>query len=94
MVKKSHGPKVKSRKKLTQKPRYRPPITKFLQTFEIGQTVAIDQEPSSHHGMPYSKFKGITGQVVQRRGNSYIVEIKIGNSTKKIISRPEHLKSI
>ena len=94
MVKKSHGPKVKSRKKLTQKPRYRPTITKFLQTFEIGQTVAIDQEPSSDKGMPYTKFKGITGQVIQKRGNSYIVAIKVGNSTKKIISRPEHLKTV
>ncbi len=94
MVKKSHGSKVKSRKKLTQKPGYRPTITKFLRTFEVGQKVAIDQEPSSQKGMPYSKFKGSTGQVIGKRGNSYIVEINVGNSKKKVISRPEHIKAL
>ncbi|MBI2545407.1 MAG: 50S ribosomal protein L21e [Candidatus Aenigmarchaeota archaeon] len=93
MVRKSHGSKVKSRKKLTQKPGYRPTITKFLKSFEIGQKVAIDQEPSSQKGMPYSKFKGLTGDIIGKRGNSYIIAVKVGNSTKKIIARPEHIKS-
>lgn len=93
MVKKSHGPKVKTRKKLTQKPGYRPPITKFLQDFQIGQNVAIDPEPSSHKGMPHSKFKGLAGKVIAKRGRSYVVKIRVGNSKKVVISRPEHLRT-
>lgn len=94
MVRKSKGFRVKTRHKLRQSPSARPPITKFLQEFGMGQGVAIEHEPSSHKGMPYPKFKGAIGKIVSRRGNSYVVEIKVGNSRKMIISRPEHLKAI
>lgn len=94
MVKKSKGFRTRSRNKLKQVPNVRPLITKFLQEFEVGQMVAIEPEPSSHKGMPYPKFTGHSGVVTGRRGNSYLVEIRVGNSIKQIISRPEHLKVI
>lgn len=94
MVKKSKGFRTRTRHKLRQKPSFRPPITKFLQEFKTGQSVALEMEPSSHKGMPYPKFKGAVGKVIARRGSSYIVEINIGDSKKLIISRPEHLKVI
>ena len=94
MVKKSRGFRTGTRKKLKQKPGYRPPITKFLQEFEIGQKVLIAQEPSSQKGMPHPRFKGRVGKVIGKRGKSYIVEIKNGNKVKKLISRPEHLRLV
>ena len=94
MVKKSKGFRISTRHKLRQIPSMRPPITKFLQEFRVGQDVAIKPEPSSHKGMPYPKFKGSTGKIVARRGNSYIVVINVGKSRKTIVSRPEHLKTI
>ena len=94
MVKKSKGFRTRTRHKLRQIPSVRPAITKFLQDFQIGQTVALKMEPSSHKGMPYPKFKGAVGRVIARRGRSYIVKIKVGDSRKTIISRPEHLKAI
>ncbi|MDI6798674.1 MAG: 50S ribosomal protein L21e [Candidatus Aenigmarchaeota archaeon] len=94
MVKKSRGSRARTRKKLTQKPRYRPPITKFLQEFERDQRVVILQEPSSQKGMPHPRFKGKIGKIIDKRGKSYIVEIVDGNKVKRIISRPEHLKVV
>ena len=94
MVKKSKGFRTRSRHKLRQMPSVRPAITKFLQDFQIGQTVALEMEPSSHKGMPYPKFKGAVGKVIAKRGSSYVVEINIGDSKKMIISRPEHLKAV
>jgi len=94
MVKKSRGFRQSTRKKLGQKPSYRPAITKFLQEFNEGQGVVISLEPSSHKGMPFPRFKGKVGKVVGKRGNSYIVELFDGNKMKKVISRPEHLKAI
>jgi large subunit ribosomal protein L21e len=93
-MKKSRGFRSKTRQALKQKPGYRPPITKFLQEFEIGQKVAIEQEPSSHAGMPHTRYKGRIGRIVGKRGKSYIVEITDGNKVKKLISRPEHLKAV
>lgn len=92
MAHKSKGFRVDTREKLTQSTR--PLITKFLQDFDIGQKVIISLEPSSHKGMPFPRFQGKFGRIVDRRGKSYIVEIKDGDKVKKIISRPEHLKAI
>ncbi|MBI2084027.1 MAG: 50S ribosomal protein L21e [Candidatus Aenigmarchaeota archaeon] len=94
MVRRSKGPKTRARKKLRQRPSVRPTITKFLQEFSLGQSVALEPEPSSHKGMPFHKFKGSIGKVVAKRGRAYVVEIRIGNSIKQVISRPEHLKVI
>lgn len=93
-MKKSRGLRSKTRQTLKQKPAYRPPITKFLQEFTIGQKVIIEQEPSSHKGMPHPRYKGRIGKIIGKRGKSYIVEIKDGNKVKKLISKPEHLKVI
>ena len=93
MVKKSQGWRQSTRKKLRQRPDYRPPITKFLQEFKEGQNVIISLEPSSHKGMPFPIFNGKVGKVIGRRGDSYIISITDGNKMKKIISRPEHLKT-
>ncbi len=94
MVKKTRGFRSGTRKKLKQKVAYRPPITRFLQEFKIGQTVIIMPEPSSHKGMPFSRFKGKAGKIIGKRGSSYLVELKDGKMSKTIISRPEHLKSM
>jgi len=94
MVQKSHGIRYRTRKKLKQKTARRPAITKFLQNLKIGKKVEILPEPSSHKGMPYPNFKGKVGRVIDKRGNSYIVEIKDGGKKKLIISRPEHLKKV
>lgn len=94
MTKKSRGFRKKTRKKLRQKPGYRPMITKFLQEFKRNQRVIILQEPSSHKGMPHSRFKGKVGRIVGNRGGSYIIEILDSGKIKKIISRPEHIKAV
>jgi len=94
MVRKSRGFRQSTRKKLRQKPSYRPAITKFLQEFKEGQGVVIALEPSSHKGMPHPRFKGKVGKIVGKRGNSYIVELFDGGSSKKVISRPEHLNAV
>ena len=92
MVKKSKGPRTRSRKKL--KARKRATVTKFLQTFKKGDRVVIDIEPSSTRGMPYHRYQGRVGTVIGKRGKSYIVEITDGNKVKRIISRPEHLRVV
>ena len=94
MTTKSKGFKLKTRKKLKQKPRYRPTVNKFLQKFEIGERVVILHEPSSHKGMPHPRYKSMMGEIIEKRGRAYIVSVKVGGKTKKIIARPEHLRHL
>jgi len=90
----SNGPRKRTKKKFSQKVGYRPTLTKFLAEYIVGQQVVIMQEASSHRGVPFRRFRGTSGYIVGRRGNAYIIEIQDGNSVKKVISRPEHIKAI
>jgi len=90
MVSKSHGPRRRTREKFRKNERT--PISKFLRKFKIGDKVVIKIESSSADGMPFKRFYGTTGEVVNTRGRAYIVKIKDGGKIKKIISNPEHLK--
>jgi len=94
MTRKTRGFRSGTREKLTQKPGYRPAITKFLQEFRNNQSVAIVQEPSSQRGMPHPRFKGKMGKIIGKRGKAYIIEILDGNKVKRLIARPEHIKAI
>jgi large subunit ribosomal protein L21e len=93
-MERSKGIRSKTRGKLKKKPRQRglPALSRILQEFESGQYVHIDIEPSIHRGMPHPKFQGKTALVKEKRGSSYVLEIKDGSKRKTIIARPEHLQ--
>ena len=59
--------------------------------FKDDEMVNVKPNPSSQKGMPHYRYKGATGTVKGRRGDAYLVEVKLGNKKKMIIARPEHL---
>jgi len=93
MVRRSKGLRSKSRSVFRKKPRERGlhAITSTLQEFEEGQYVNIKIDPGFHKGQPHKRFHGLTGKVVGKQGESYLVDTKVGNMTKKLVIRPEHL---
>ena len=95
MVRRSKGLRSKSRYVLSKKPRERGMhvITTTLQEFEEGRSVDIRIDPSVHKGQPHRRFHGLTGKVVGKQGDAYLVDTKVGNMTKKLVIRPEHLRS-
>jgi large subunit ribosomal protein L21e len=94
MAKMSKGTRAGTRYTLQRKPRERglTKITKSLQTFEEGERAVVKIDPSIHKGMPNKRFHGLTGVVVGKQGNCYVVEVKDGDKPKTVIARPEHLK--
>lgn len=96
MVVRSKGFRSKTRHKLMKHPRERgaPPVTHALRDYPAGTKVAITLNPGVHKGMPHPRFQGLTGNVVERRGDAFIIELMAGNKLKTIISRPEHLRLI
>ncbi len=91
MVRASKGFRRSTRRKLKKGRREKFKVTPYLREFKPGDRVVIKIDPSSHKGMPFPKFKGKVGEVRERRGEAYIVKIRVGGKTKEIISRPEHL---
>ncbi|MEA1993833.1 MAG: 50S ribosomal protein L21e [Euryarchaeota archaeon] len=93
-MERSKGFRSRSRGKLTK--RYRDKnlnvISRLLTEYKPNDRVHIALEPSVQRGMPHPRFHGMTGTILHKRGNSYLVKIKDKEKTKTIISRPEHLK--
>src|SRR5579884_2977160 len=96
MVVRSKGFRSKTRHKLAKHPRTRgnPPPSHSLRDYPPGSKVAITLNPSVQNGMPHPRFQGLTGNVVERRGAAFIIEVRAGNKLKQVISRPEHLRLI
>ena len=94
MVKKSHGYRARTRSLMSKNVRTRgiDPLGKMLADFEVGQRVDIVINPSFHKGMPHKRYHGRTGIVTGQRGRAILVDVKLGNATKSLIIRPEHLQ--
>ncbi|MHA1207671.1 MAG: 50S ribosomal protein L21e [Candidatus Freyarchaeota archaeon] len=95
-MKKSKGYRSRTRKLLKKHVRERglPPLSRILRVYEPGEKVSIVIDPSIHKGQPHKRFHGKIGTVVGKRGRAYVVSVKLGNSVKTLISRPEHLRPI
>ncbi len=95
-MKKSKGYRSGTRNLLKKHIRERglPPLSRILRTYEPGDKVSIIIDPSIHKSQPHKRFHGKVGTVLERRGRAYVVSVKIGNSSKTLISRPEHLRPI
>ena len=94
MVKRSLGPRSKTRHKFSKKPRDRgnPPPSHTLREFEPGTKVDVIVNPAVHGGMPHSRFHGLTGTVTGKQGANFVVDLKVGGKVKVLVSRPEHLR--
>lgn len=95
-MRRSHGFRVKTRRKLRKRVRQRGtiPVNKRLKTYEIGDKVAIDIEPSVVKGMPHPRFQGKCGNIIGMQGRAYLVQITDGKKKKILICGPEHIKKI
>ncbi len=65
-------------------------FSRYFQTLEEGQKVAIKIERSLKSNIP-KRFQGRTGIVVGRRGKAYIIKLKDGKKEKEFIAKPIHL---
>jgi large subunit ribosomal protein L21e len=94
MPKSSKGFRSRSRGTFTKDVREKgmPPITRFLQTFEVGESVLVNLEPSDPHGQPHPRYQGRTCTVVERVGRAYKIEFVDGGKRKQLIANPVHLR--
>jgi len=96
MMRGSKGPRARTRKLLSKKCKERglPPISTILYKYKIGDKVVIKIDPSVHKGMPYKRFHGKVGEIIEKRGRAYVILVRDGGKLKKVISRPEHIRPI
>ncbi|MBI4164039.1 MAG: 50S ribosomal protein L21e [Candidatus Aenigmarchaeota archaeon] len=92
MTRKSGGLRANTRKKFSKSPSEKFTITPYLQEFKPNDKVVITIDPASQKGMPHHRFKGLIGEIKEKRGQSFVVNVKFVTKTKQVIARPEHLR--
>ena len=93
MVKSSKGFRSRTRGVFTKAARDRgmPPVTRFLQEFDVGDRVIVRLEASDPHGMPHPRYQGRVCVVLGRRGRAYVLSFLDGGKPKELIANPIHL---
>jgi large subunit ribosomal protein L21e len=96
MVTRIGGFRKGTRNKLRKNVRTRGKIslTKFFQTFNLGDKVILNAEPAYQKGMYFPRFHGKIGIISKKIGTVYEVSIKDINKSKTLIVHPVHLKSL
>ena len=84
--------KTRSLFKKSIKQRGKISLSRFLQSFKIGEPVHISIEPSYPKGQAFRRFIGKTGIVQAKRGNCYEVKINDKGVHKTLIIHPIHLR--
>jgi len=92
---KSHGPRKKTRNKLSNDPRERgtSPPQRAIAEFDEGQKVHLKLDPSVPEGRFHPRFNGHTGEVIGKQGAAYRVSITDGDTDKTLIVKPAHLRA-
>ena len=92
---KSNGPLEGTRKKLSNKPRERgtSPPQRAVEEFDAGQKVHLHIDPSVPEGRFHPRFNGQTGEVLEKQGRAYKVQINDRGKQKTLIARPAHLRA-
>lgn len=65
-------------------------VAEYVRTFKVGDKVVI-RPKAKWIGLPHLRYSNRHGIVVEKRGKSYVVEVKDYSTTKKIIVSPIHL---
>ncbi|HEV2317616.1 MAG TPA: 50S ribosomal protein L21e [Thermoplasmata archaeon] len=94
MVKSSKGLRSRTRGVLTKDVRERgmPPVTRYLQSFNIGDRVTVRLEAADPHGQPHPRYQGRTCTVLGKVGRAYRIEFLDGGKRKELIANPVHLR--
>ena len=86
----SHGFRYKSRSIMTKDaPRG---VSFLLHEYHEGDRALVINDPRQHKGLPHKRYHGKVGIVNWVGRRSVILDIKLGNKSKTLITRFDHIK--
>ncbi|HJM13850.1 MAG TPA: 50S ribosomal protein L21 [Candidatus Nitrosopelagicus sp.] len=86
----SHGFKHKSRSVMTKDaPRG---VSFLLREYSVGDRALIIIDPTQHKALPHRRYHGKVGIVTEVGRRTVILAVKLGNKTKTLITRLDHIK--
>jgi large subunit ribosomal protein L21e len=96
MVTRVGGFRKKTRHKLKKNVRARGKmsLTRFFQTFKLGERVILNADSGFQKGMYFPRFHGKTAIVSKKLGTCYELKFNDQGKLKTLIVHPVHLKKI
>ena len=86
----SHGFKHKYRSVMTKKgPRG---VSFLLRKYQVGDQAVVIIDPSQHKALPHRRYHGKVGVVSEVGRRTVTLHVKLGNKTKTLITRLDHIK--
>jgi len=86
----SHGFRHKSRSVMTKKaPRG---VSFLLREYHEGDRALVIIDSRQHKGLPHRRYHGKVGTVINVGRRSVTLNVKLGNKTKTLITRFDHIK--
>ena len=86
----SHGFRHKSRSLLTKSaPRG---VSFLLREYKVGERALVKIDSRQHKSMPHRRYHGKVGTVREVRRRTLTLDVKLGNKTKTLITRLDHIK--
>lgn len=86
----SYGFRHKSRKVMTKKnPRG---VSFLLREYHEGEQALVIIDPRQHKGLPHRRYHGKVGKIINVGRRAVTLHVKLGNKTKTLITRFDHIK--
>ena len=86
----SHGFRYKSRSVLTKNASRG--VSFLLRQYNVGDRVLIQIDSRQHKAMPHRRYHGKVGSIKEVGRRSVILNVKLGDKTKTLITRFDHIK--
>ncbi len=67
-------------------------VSFLLREYQVGQQALVIIDPRQHKGLPHRRYHGKVGIVKNVGRRSVTLDIKLGNKTKTLITRLDHIK--
>jgi large subunit ribosomal protein L21e len=88
------GKRGKTRYKISKKGRPNVSVNDIMKDFPIGAKVQIVIESSFHSGLPHKSFHGLVGNIIEKDGSTFVVQLWQGNQQLKVRTSAPHLKEL
>ena len=86
----SHGFRHKSRSVMTKRaPRG---VSFMLREYTVGDRALVIIDPRQHKALPHRRYHGKVGIVTEVGRRSVTLDVKLGEKTKTLITRLDHIK--
>ena len=90
----SRGYRRRTRSLLTKDSTSEQGLSYVMGEYNVNDKVIIKINPSIVKGMPHRRYHGKIGIVEKVMRRSLLIDVKVGDKTKKIIARLEHVKPL